>query len=162
MRRFWHVFGWNIKACRFKTTFGLCSLCFHFQSQLADSVFWFLFFIFSRPCYRCRSGAAGCLCAIHSSTFTATFALPRISAAASSPIPYPPEITFFHPSVVSPLSLFPLSLSSFYYSPLYTLKDYWFPLAILFPLHTSISISTQLRRLTCRHKELALRLSKWN
>lgn len=58
--------------------------------------------------------------------------------------------------------LFQHPLPFLFTSTLYTIKDYWFPLLIPFPLHTGISISTQSRRLTCRHKELALRLSKWS
>lgn len=34
----WHVFGWNIKSCRFKTTFFLCLFCIYFLCQFADSV----------------------------------------------------------------------------------------------------------------------------
>lgn len=70
------------------------------------------------------------------------------------------EIT--HSPGFTPLSflLFQYPLPFLFTIAIYTIKDYWFPLAIPFPLHTGISISTQSKRLTCRHKELALRLLK--
>lgn len=51
---FWHVFGWNIKACRFKANFSLCLLCFYVQCQHADTVLLDFFCCWLLP-LRCSS-----------------------------------------------------------------------------------------------------------
>lgn len=104
----WHVFGWNIKYCRFKTAFFLCVLCLYFLCQFADSVLGpslLSLLLTSSWMFVAYSFLNFCCCLCIASYFCRCLQL-YIQL----------KMTPFPPTAFTPLSFPPLSISSFLFS----------------------------------------------